>query len=93
MKMKLVGKDIHDILKEKCVGKDIHDVEEILKEKFDEVRIVDIKIDDKCNEGEEDDYVMMRSYNVSKYGAVWYMRFYYGNNTRKVGYWTYDRED
>ncbi len=63
------------------VGKDIADAEEILW-KFGKVRFVDEKIDDGCDdEGSEDEYVMMRSYNVGNH----YVRIYYGNNSGTIG--------
>ena len=63
------------------VGKDIADAEDILSQ-FGKVRFVDEKIDDGCDEdGSEDEYVMMRSFNVD--GK--YVRIYYGNNTCTIG--------
>lgn len=69
--------EIYDAL----VDKNINDVEEILKGFGDEVEFIDEKIDDGCDEGEEDDYVLMRSYQVDKM----YVRIYFGDNTRLIG--------
>ena len=63
------------------VGKDIADAEDILSQ-FGKVSFMDEKIDDGCDDEEsEDEYVMMRSYNVGKK----YVRIYYGNNTCTIG--------
>jgi hypothetical protein len=49
-------------------------------------RFVDEKIDDGSDD-EEDPYVMMRSYDFYVEGEEdeRHTRFYYGNNTRKIG--------
>lgn len=69
-----------DGLQYDLVDENIDDAEEIMA-KYGDVRFVDEKIDDGCDDG-EDDYVMMRSYNVGEY----YVRIYYGNNTGIIGY-------
>ena len=61
-------------------GKDVDAAPDILKQ-FGEVRFVDEKIDDGCD-SDEDEYVMMRSYDAGEF----YVRIYYGNNTRTVTY-------
>ena len=62
------------------LAKDIDDAEDILA-RFGKVKFVDEKIDDGDDGDGEDEYVMMRSYNVGKK----YVRIYYGNNTGKIG--------
>ena len=63
------------------VNKDIIDAEDILSQ-FGKVTFVDEKIDDGCDEeGSEDEYVMMRSFNV----GYKYVRIYYGNNSGTIG--------
>lgn len=67
-------------IEDALVGESIDDAEEILSQ-FGEVSFDDEKIDDGCDEGEEDGYVMMRSYDVGDY----YVRIYYGDCTREIG--------
>jgi hypothetical protein len=49
-------------------------------------RFVDEKIDDGCDNG-EDEYVMMRSYDFFVDGEPeeYYVKFYYGDNTLEIG--------
>lgn len=49
-----------------------------------ELHFCDEKIDDGCNEG-EDEYVMMRSYDLNVGRQKFYVRLYYGNNTTELG--------
>ena len=67
------------------VYEDIDEIVEVLKVWFDDVRFVDEKIDDGCDESEEDDYVMLRSYDITKNGKRYYLRLFYGDNTMLVG--------
>ena len=59
-------------------GEDISDAPDILRQ-FGKVSFCDEKIDNGCDD-EEDEYVMMRSYDVEEF----YVRIYYGNNTRII---------
>ena len=65
---------------------DIDDVEEFLNTEFERVTLVDEKIADGCDDG-QDEYVMMRSYDVEQGGNVMYARFFFGNNSRTVASW------
>lgn len=69
-----------DDISQALLAKDIDDAEDILS-RFGKVKFVDEKIDDGDDGDGEDEYVMMRSYNVGKK----YVRIYYGNNTGKIG--------
>ena len=64
---------------------DIDEAIENLEMVCDEVRFVDEKIDDGCDGCEPDNYVMMRSYDVSKDNYSYYLRLYYGDVTREIG--------
>lgn len=64
---------------------DVDDVIDCLKVWFDDVRFIDEKIDDGCDEGEDDTYVMMRSYDIKKGNDMFYLRLYYGDCTMTVG--------
>ena len=69
-----------------CNGLDVELVKDHLTNLLKaEVKFVDEKIDDGCMT-KEDQYVMMRSYNVNLpiYNTSYYCRFYYGNNTKIV---------
>ena len=61
---------------------DVEEAKEALEE-LGEVRFVDEKIDDGVDDDDcEDEYVMMRSYDLkTKDGEKFYIRLYYGNNT------------
>ena len=67
------------------VGQDIDEAVENIEYLCDRVEFADEKIDDGCDESEEDNYVMMQSYNVSKDNYHYYLRLYYGDVTREVG--------
>ena len=71
---------------EGLLGMDIDDVEAFLNTEFERVTLVDEKIADGCDDG-QDEYVMMRSYDVEQEGNVMYVRFFFGNNTRTVASW------
>ena len=62
-------------------------VEEILDTQVsgEDYDFVDEKIDDGCDDDEDDEYVMMRSYNFFVEGTTHYVRFYYGDNTWEIG--------
>lgn len=64
---------------------DVNDVIECLKIWFDDVKFVDEKIDDGCDDEGEDTYVMMRSYDIKKGDKLFYLRLYYGDCTMTVG--------
>ena len=69
-----------DLITKLCTDRDICEVEDILSEHFNNVRFVDEKIDDLIpseDEDSEDDYLMMRSYDVDNF----YVRFYYPRTT------------
>ena len=57
------------------------------------VKFVDEKIDDGVTDADNDDeYVMMRSYDLTtNTGEQFYVRLYYGNNTRLFTCYDYDR--
>lgn len=76
----------------KLINEDIDDVVDILLQDFDKVQMVDEKIDDGCTDGGEDDYVMMRSFDVVKGDEVWYVRCYFGNYNREIGHVYYVRQ-
>jgi len=67
------------------VGQDIDEAVENLEMVCDSVKFVDEKIDDGCDESEEDSYVMMQSYDISKDNYNYYLRLYYGDVTREIG--------
>lgn len=71
--------DIKDKIYDALIGESIDDAKDILSE-FGEVSFVDEKIDDGSDD-EDDNYVMMRSYDVDNL----YVRIYYGDNTREIG--------
>lgn len=71
--------DIEDKIYDALIGESIDDAKDILSE-FGEVSFVDEKIDDGSDD-EDDNYVMMRSYDVDNL----YVRIYYGDNTREIG--------
>ena len=70
--------------------KTIDEVEVILDTLKDgeDYKFVEEKIDDGCSEDDEDDYVMMRSYDFYLEGDPegYHVRFYYGNETGEIGY-------
>ena len=63
------------------IGENIDDAEDILSQ-FGKVRFVDESIDDGIDDDDsEDEYVMMRSYDVGKI----HVRIYYGDNSGLIG--------
>ena len=71
---------------EGLLGMDIDDVEEFLNTEFERATLVDEKIADGCDDG-QDEYVMVRSYGVEREGNVMYARFFCGSNSRTVASW------
>ena len=71
---------------EGLLGMDIDDVEEFLNTEFERVTFVDEKIADGCDDG-QDEYVMMRSYDVEREGKVMYARFFFFFFFRTVASW------
>lgn len=72
---------------------DVDEVVDMLKF-YGEVRFVDEKIDDGVDDDEcEDEYVMMRSYDLkTPDGHKFYIRLYYGNNSYKFTAYDYEEE-
>ena len=72
---------------------DVDEVVDMLKA-HGEVKFVDEKIDDGVDDDEsEDEYVMMRSYNLTTPdGHKFYIRLYYGNNSYKFTAYDYEEE-
>lgn len=70
----MVEKDIRDAL----IGQPIENAEDILHS-FGNPGFVDEKIDDG-SDGDDDAYVMMRSFRISTY----YIRLFYGDMTRVI---------
>lgn len=66
-------------LSELLCDKTIDEAPEIL-EQFGEVSFCDEKIDDGSDD-EDDNYVMMRSYDVGEH----HVRIYFGDNSRTIG--------
>lgn len=72
-------------------GLDVDDAEEKLQT-LGKLRCVDEKIDDGIDDEEcEDEYVMMRLYELHSKDGVFDIRLYYGNNTFEVTYHTVDK--
>lgn len=86
---------IYDEVDELCMRSqgDLDDMVDKIKSYLNtELKYVDGWIDDGCGEDEEDGYVMGVSYDFTYKGVDFYLRIFYGDNTREVG--TYDlRED
>ena len=74
----MVGKDIRDAL----IGQPIENAEDILHS-FGKPGFVDEKIDDG-SDGEDDAYVMMRSFRISTMEGNYYIRLFYGDVTRVI---------
>lgn len=72
---------------------DVDTVVDMLKF-YGDVRFVDEKIDDGVDDDEcEDEYVMMRSYDLkTPDGHKFYIRLYYGNNSYKFTAYDYEEE-
>lgn len=77
-------KDIlHEKLTKALDGKTIYTAEEAIRSIIKETpELVDEKIDDSSTNDNEDDHVMMRSYQAGEY----YIRIYFGRNSRLIGY-------
>lgn len=71
-------------------SEDVESAEEALKQ-FGEIHFCDEKIDDGCDDP-DDEYVMMRSYDL-KGEKSYYIRIFYGNNTMKIGFYDVDEQD
>ena len=69
-----------DTIRAICEGIDISEVEDMLGANGIEAHFVDEKISNGIDD-EEDEYLMMRSFNVFIDGKRYYCRFFYGNNT------------
>ena len=74
-----------DLIRAICEGIDISEVEDMLKTNGIETCFVDEKISNALDD-EEDEYLMMRSFEAFFQGRRYYCRFFYGNNTYVVTY-------
>lgn len=70
--------------------RDVDEVKSDIESMFGEMKFIDEKIDDGCDDDEDDNYVMMRSYDFTYKGVDFYIRLYYGDCTGLVG--SYDLE-
>ena len=91
MKEDKIYDEIYDGLNEMTYEKDIEEVEEYLKT-FGELHFCDEKIDDGIDDDEcEDEYVMLRSFDLdTPNGNHYYIRLYYGNNSWLFTYFDID---
>ena len=71
------------IISKAVLDHDINEAVSNLREAFDDVSFVDKKIDNGCDDS-EDDYVMMRSFDISKGTFKGYLRLFFGDQTRTV---------
>lgn len=74
-------------IEDKLVECDYLDEAEDCLKTLGELYFCDEKIDDGCDEG-EDEYVMMRSYDLDTEGQKFYVRLYYGNYTTEL--WSFE---
>ena len=87
----IIEDELEDIIDE---FPQIDDDDEFFKKNNIEARFCDEKIDDGVDEDDsEDEYVMCRSYDIKYKGMRFYLRAYFGNNTREVTYYTIRVED
>lgn len=78
-------KDIASEINRNLIYKDIDSVEDILAQ-YGKVRFCDEKVDDGIDDEESgDEYLMMQSYELTtKDDTDYYIRIYFGDNTRVI---------